>query len=174
MKKVALLTITSVLLISCKTSMTYESLVSKMKSYSGETIMNNNYSNGAYSEEGFFLDGDKVTLYLNSTSADQYDDYMFITLPNSTSVPNSYRCIYHWENYSSLSTYEESASFYISNNYSSSTKVVFDTYTGDSSLKTYAQSLAKSSVDLLLLSFRLWVEDELNVNYKSIGIFPNI
>ena len=175
MKKLPLLCIlTSLLLVSCKMSMTYESLISKMKTYPGETIMSNYYSSGSYTEEGFFTDDSgKVTLYQNGSKAGNYELFTFITLPNSTSAPNSYYCLYQWETYSSLSTTKELASFYIDNNRSSSTKIVFDTYTGSSDLRESSQDLARSSINLLLTSFRIWVEDEFNINYKSIGVFPN-
>ena len=169
MKKIILLIISTLILSACSKE-TYSSILEKLKSYSGETVIGNNYSSGFYNEQGFMLYKGEIVLYHEGTSSAS-DGYVFITLPNSTSAPNAYYCLYSWQYFST--SYNESASFYITNSYTFDSSVVFDSYTGTSDARPYAQDLAKSSVDLLLFRFNTWLRDEYNTSLKSIGMFPN-
>ena len=141
-----------------------------MKSYTGETMIDNHVSNGNYIEHGFFLYNGDVTLYGHATS-NTSEVYVFITLHTSTSVPSNFYCVYSYE-YSAIS-YEEAARYYISNNYTSNSGVSFTSYNGDRSMITSSQNLADSSTSFLLLCFKYWVKDEMKVSLKSIGLFPN-
>ena len=170
MKKLGLLVIPVILISSCGGKKTYSSLIETLKSYSGETIVGNSYSNGYYNEEGFMLYDGEIVLYHHGDSS-QSSGYVFITLPNTTSAPKSYYCLYSWSSYAT--SYEESASFYINNTYTDGTLITFSKYTGDSSMRQSAQNLAQSSVNLLLLRFDIWLGDVYNTSLKSVGMFPN-
>ena len=170
MKKLCLLVLSSLVFSSCSSINSYSSLIKKMKTYSGETIMRNDYSNGFYSEEGFFLNNDQVTLYNNGFNTES-ETYIFIKLPNSTSVPNTYYCLFSLEHFST--SYKEVASFYIDNTYSHYTSITFTTFNGDASMLQSSQNLAESGVNLMLAAFDLWLSQEYNTSLKKIGMFPN-
>ena len=170
MKKLGLLVIPVILISSCDGKKTYSSLIETLKSYSGAMIVGNSYSNGYYNEEGFTLYDGEIVLYHQGDSS-KSGGYVFIILPNATSAPNSYYCLYSWSSYTT--SYEESASFYINNTYTDDTLITFSKYTGDSSMRQSAQNLAQSSVNLLLLRFDLWLGDVYNTSLKSVGMFPN-
>lgn len=170
MKKLPLLLLPCVLLTSCKAKMSYADLIAKMKTYSGEIMIDNHYSSGFYSEEGFFTNNGQVVLYYNA-SASNSEGYLFVTLPNATSAPATYRCLYGWEYFDT--SYEMAASFYIRDTYTSSTKISFETYNGYSELRSSSEDLAKSCLDLIITVFKNWVDDELNVDFSSTGLFPN-
>ena len=170
MKKIFLCFATSCLVLAaCGSKVSYSSLIEKLKSFSGEIQIHNFYENGAYSEEGFFTKDDTVILYLYGNTSDT-DTHVYIYLPNGTKAPNNYYCLYNWRYFSS--SYSESASFYISNNYSYSTTVKFDRFTGDSEMLQSSQRLAKSSIDLILTTLDIWLEDEYHFNLKDVGMFP--
>ena len=170
MKKLALCILPCILLSACGSINSYSSLIDKMKSYSGETVMTNNYMNGYYTEEGFMLYGGEIVLYLQGVGSST-NNYVFITLPNSTRAPNTYYCLYSWD-YPQYS-YSETASFYIDNNYTSYTTITFSRYNGDSSSKRSAEQLAESSVNLLLVCFDSWLSKEHSTSMKRVGMFPN-
>ena len=169
MKKLALCILPCILLSACGIN-SYSSLISKMKTYSGDTVINNNYSNGYYAEEGFTLYGGEIILYLEGTNSST-TTYVFITLANSTSAPNSYYCLYSWK-YPSMS-YEEAGSFFIENSFTRNTTITFSRFNGDESTKQSAQKLAQSSVNLLLICFDQWLSKEHNTSMKKVGMFPN-
>ncbi len=170
MKKICLCFTTSCLfLMACGSKVSYSSLIKKLKSFSGEVSINNSYLNGYYTEEGFFTKGDSVVLYLYG-DASHSETHVYITLPNSTKAPNNYSCVYGWT-YPSQS-YTEAAIFYISNNYSHSSSVSFSKFNGYSDGLESAQNLAKSSINLLIVSFDNWLYDEYNYRLKDVGMFP--
>ena len=132
--------------------------------------MRNYYSGKTYNEQGFFLaDSGDITLYSNLDSEDS-EHYIFIRLDTATDVPNVFYCLYSFSVFST--SYSEAASFYIPNDYSSSTKISFHTYSGTSSMKDSSLGLAKSSVDLLLTVFDNWLNDELGIRMRDVGLFP--
>lgn len=158
------------MVLSACSGNSYSGVIKKMKTYSGETVMANNYMSGYYTEEGFMLYQGEIVLY-NEGSSSESTGYVFITLPNSTQAPNSYYCLYSWHHLST--SYDESASFFINNSYTSSTSITFSRYTGDSSMRQYSQRLAESCVDLLLTTFDIWLQKEHNTSLKRIGMFPD-
>lgn len=170
MKKTSLLLVPGLLLTSCGSINSYSSLIKKMKTYEGVTVINNSYYGGHYFEEGFFLNEGEISLYSkgigsNSTSA------TFITLPNSTSAPNVYYCLYAFD-MPSISSYT-AASFYLSNSYTRNSSIYFDTYVTDYGTKQSDENLAQSSVNLLLSSFDSWLDNEFNLSLKRTEMFPN-
>ena len=169
MKKLILAILPALVCISCARNYTYSDLINKMKTYPDETLMDNYYSNGFYSEEGFFTSDDgNVTLY-EASNGDGYQGYVFITLHTATDVPDNFYCLYSF----TTSYGSEAASFYISNNYTSQTKISFHAYNGSSDTKQSSQGLAKSSVDLILTIFDIWLDDTLHTSLNKIGLFPN-
>ena len=170
MKKPILCILPCILLSACSSIKSYSSLLDKMKSYSGETVMNNNYFNGFYTEEGFTLYRGEIVLNLKGMDSIA-NDYVFITLPNYTSAPNTYYCLYAW-NYSEID-YSETASFYIDNSYTSNSTITFSVFNGDSSMRQSAERVAQSGVNLLLSCFDSWLSKEHNTRMKRVGMFPN-
>lgn len=173
MKKLSIILLPALLMCSCTTKYTYSELITKMKSYSDETIMNNDYMSGVsgntYFERGFMLYQENVTLYYEQSNTSS-ESNVFITLPSATSVPNSFYCLYSFESYST--SYSEVASYYINNNFSTSSTVTFDVYNGN--LDDTSRSLASTLTSSLLYFFDRWLATELNTNLEVIGLFPNI
>lgn len=165
-----LLLLPCLMLSSCTSINSYQKLFVKLSSYSDEVVINSYHSNDHYSEEGFIKYGGDICLYSTLVSTD-YENYVFITLSNSSSVPKSYYCTFKWEHYST--SYSEVASFYIDNTYSLASSIYFDVYTGDSSMRQNSQDLAKAGVNLILTVFDGWLNDEFNSSMETVGMFPN-
>lgn len=171
MKKLYLLVFAVPFCVGCFKKVTYSSLIEKMKSYSGVTMMTNDYYQGYYYECGFLTYQGDIALYFDATGGESRTN-AYIILRTSTSVPNTFYCLYTWEHYST--SYEEAANFYISNNYRSNSGVTFSAFNGSAALKDSSQRLADSSITLLIFGFKDWVKKETNTSLKSIGLFPNV
>ena len=175
MKKILLFLLSVLLCASCtnkEEKYTYSTLVAKLKTYSDETLIRNEYNDGYYSEQGFFTnDGGVLTLYSNSSNSES-ESYVFIRLENATEVPNVFYCLYTFSHFST--SYQETASLYVDNDFTSSTKLSFHVYNGADYMKNSSIGLATSSINLLLVVFNYWLDDEFGFEMKDIGLFPNL